>query len=84
MPTDDEFQRLQVFLKTVFVDAPAELPSLPKWAPAVDILMINGVAWTHAITEREALRLEYVKPHRNINTKNIEAKQGKKGTITSF
>ena len=74
MPTDDEFQRLQVYLKGVFADAPDELASLSQWAPAVDIMMINGVAWTHAITEREALRLEYVQFQRE-NSKQRRKKE---------
>jgi hypothetical protein len=58
VPTKDEWQRLEVYLSTVFADAPDELESIKKWQPAVKVLMINGVAWTDAITNREALRVQ--------------------------
>lgn len=49
-----------MYLGECFVDAPAELESIKKWKPEVDIFMINGTAWTNAITNRETLRVQYL------------------------
>jgi hypothetical protein len=81
----DEWQRLEVFLDSIFADAPPDLPSLSKWAPAVKVLMINGVAWTDAIAEREQIRLEYVGKGKDKESGKKEKEKGKeRDANTSF
>ena len=60
VPTADKIHDLTVFLDATFQSVHVHLSSFASWAPAVDILMANGVAWTNAVVDREALRVEYV------------------------
>ena len=58
VPTADQIYELTVFLDATFERAHVHLSSFASWAPAVDILVANGVAWTNAVVDRETLRVE--------------------------
>ena len=60
VPTADKIHELTVFLDATFQSVHVHLSSFASWAPAVDILVANGVAWTNAVVDRAALRVEYV------------------------
>lgn len=59
IPSIDEWQQLEEFLSASLNDIPNN-PSKYSWEHAIQVLVKNGIAWTDAIAQREALRAQYV------------------------